>query len=431
MAKGTTTNGTAEARSDNAAAAADRQKAEARMTAGMQLLQTVGEAALAAAMLGGKAALVGLRGTMPFLELYSGTTRRRETEGDDKEPGGLEALGLSRGEAAVVRKAFMKGMLEALEIASVTHPVYDGAPAFRAHNSDGQFEPPQMLHFLALGAAAAALWRRWEAAQDRPKPKPKPEPVRLVALDRAIDLVAVRPGEYVPAPQTSSDIRRYAMRQRSLNQPRLAMLAYSGDPGSVVPVDSRMMSGTSAMSATSTLSASAPMRADRSAAAMHPAYVQSLAHAHSNARGCSCGGKAKGGCGCGGGTSGCSCGGHGGSHGASCGCCGGGHAAHQFPPARYDADGDCSSLFSISCETRWRVRDCLKVSFCDLLRCVGDELCDREEGKKIDLGRCLEDFLCSFLKCLPDAICPPPEPCKPACAPRTVENCHCNFAVGE
>ncbi len=414
----------ATAKDADSAATADRQKAEARMNVGFQMLQRAGEVALAAAMLGGKAAIVGLRGTIPMLELYSGTTRKLEQGGDgDSDGGGLEKLGLSRGEAGVVRKASTKGMLEALEISSITHPVFEGAPVYRAYNSDGVLQPPHMVHFLALGAAAAAIWRRWEASQE--PPGPEPDPVIMVPLNQAVELVAVRPGEYVPAPQTSSDIRRYAMRQRSLNPPRLAMLAYSGDPKSVVPVQTHALSATSAASRITVASKTGMVRDERGM------MRAPSAHEHGHGSGCSCGAKPKGECGCGrGGKSTCSCGGKCGCGGhSSCGC--GGSDRRGFPPARHDEDGSCASLFSISCETRWRIRDCLKVSFCDFLRCIGDELCEREEGKKPDLDKCLEDFLCSFLQCLPDAICPPPERCEPACPPKTIESCHCNFAVGE
>lgn len=123
-------------------------------------------------------------------------------------------------------------------------------------------------------------------------------------------------------------------------------------------------------------------------------------------------------------------------HGCSCGSkssgricsCGSGTGARRFSPARYDEDGECAPIGNISCETRWRVRECFKIAFCDFLRCLGDQYCEKEET---DIGECLDDFLCSLLTCLPDAICPPPEPCEPCCPPHHVSDCHCNFAVGE
>ncbi|SNR51273.1 hypothetical protein SAMN06265378_106192 [Paracoccus sediminis] len=402
----------AAARGADPAGMADRQKAEARMNAGLEMLTNLGRLALAGASLGGKAALVGLRGTVPMLELYSGTTRKAEQDRDG-DGGGLENLGFSRGEAGVIRKAFTKGILESLEISSITHPVYDGAPVYHAYNADGVMQPPHMVHFLSLGAAGSAIWRRWEASRD--PPKPEPVPVVTIPAAQTVAFVATAPGEYeyIAAPQTASDIRRYAMRQRSLNPPRLAMLAHSGDPGSIRPVGPRMISEPNPLSGTRAWSKASPNRGRTTALQVGTTFPPS------RRQGCGCGGIPADGCGCGcGGTSSC-----------DCGC--GGQEARAFPPARRDDDGGCVSIFSISCETRWRIRDCLKVSFCDFLRCVGDELCEREEGDEIDLRECLEDFLCSFLTCLPDAICPPPQPCKPCCPPRLIESCHCNFAVGE
>lgn len=400
----------AAAKGADPAGMADRQKAEARMNAGVEMLTNLGRLALAGVSLGGKTALIGLRSTIPLLELYSGTTRKFEQD-RDSDGGGLEKLGFSRGEAGVVRQAFTKGILESLEISSITHPVYDGAPLYRAYNADGIMQPPHMVHFLSLGAAASAIWRRWEASQD--PPRPEPVPIVTIPVGQTVAFVATAPGEYayLSAPQTASDIRRYAMRQRSLNPPRRAMLAYSGDPGSIMPVEPRMLSASNSMSGSHALSETNPMRSRTIGTQVRD--VPTSGHQP----GCGCGGTSKEGCGCG-------CGGA-----CSCGCRG--HGTRSFPPARYDEDGRCVSILSISCETRWRIRDCLKVSFCDFLRCAGDELCGREEGDETRLRECIEDFLCSFLTCLPDAICPPPESCKPCCPPRTIESCHCNFAVGD
>lgn len=106
--------------------------------------------------------------------------------------------------------------------------------------------------------------------------------------------------------------------------------------------------------------------------------------------------------------------------------------------ARYDEKGNCESIFTISCETSWRVRECFKTAFCDFLYCVGENLCDdgkfkrNEESNDVEfgeiLGSCLEVFVCSMVKCLPVAICGPrPGPvCPPPCP--TLE---CDFAVEE
>ena len=69
---------------------------------------------------------------------------------------------------------------------------------------------------------------------------------------------------------------------------------------------------------------------------------------------------------------GCGCGGR-----SGCARCAG---LRQFAPARYDADGRCAPVTDVSCDTRWRVRECFKVALCDLLRCLGEQMCE-ENGR--------------------------------------------------
>lgn len=124
----------------------------------------------------------------------------------------------------------------------------------------------------------------------------------------------------------------------------------------------------------------------------------------------------------------------------SCGCT----SFQTTAVARYDENGDCANLGKISCETQWKMRDCLKVALCEFLGCLGDEFCKDgtfkrpvevdpltglEEEK--DLGDvllcCLGNATCSVLHCLPSAICGPQQnnDCIP---PPALE---CNFAVEE
>lgn len=362
------------------------------------MLRKLGTVAMSGTALGGKAAVASIRSTMPMLEFYSGTTRAKESEvaAEDEAAasGNLVKLGFNPGEAGVLRKAFAKGMLEAMEISSVTHPLYKDAPVYRAVNPEtGAFSRPTLANFLSLGIAAAAIWRDWSPGQ----PKPDQDAPQVFPLGQTVAYVTTRPGEYryVEAPLAPSEIRRFAMRQRSISTPQPAMLLRSSDPRSIAPAS------------TAAMSVAAPQRMPRnmSATSARPA---SAAHA---ASGCGCG--SSGGCDCGKGSS-CSCGGHG---------------THVFPPARYEEDGSCGNWLTVSCETRWRVRECFKIAFCDLLRCMGEELCEKEER---NLSDCFGDFLCSLLTCLPEAICPPPDTCEPCCHPAGhAIDCHCNFAVGE
>lgn len=134
------------------------------------------------------------------------------------------------------------------------------------------------------------------------------------------------------------------------------------------------------------------------------------------------------------GGGGCGCGGSGRSGrttGSGCGCGTGSPGHSHASPARYRDDGSCAPVQVVSCDTRWRLRECFKTALCDMLRCMADEVCD--EGRFApapDLGACLEGFVCSLLHCLPDAICPPapPEPC---CQGEVAPSCTCNFAVGD
>lgn len=117
-----------------------------------------------------------------------------------------------------------------------------------------------------------------------------------------------------------------------------------------------------------------------------------------------------------------------------CSSCGGGQTsfASNSNVARYDENGECASTSDISCETKWRLRDCLKVATCEFLNCIENEFC--EDGT-FNLGAvnstalvdCLGTALCSALQCVPNAICAP-RPDDSCVPPPALE---CNFAVEE
>jgi hypothetical protein len=226
---------------------------------------------------------------------------------------------------------------------------------------------------------------------DRPSDEPQEPPPAVVPPEQTLLYVATAPGEYAihSGPLTPREIRRSAMRQRSYAPPAPMMLVSHSNARQLklAPAAEATMQETVAVGT----------------------YT-----------GCGCGRASTGvGCGCGAGVS--------------------------RSPARYRADGSCESITTVSCDTRWRIRECFKVALCDLLRCLGDELC--EDGRlaanaKPDFGRCLETFVCSLVTCLPDAICPPPDrpgsPCcvRPqaaACGSARLSDpaCECNYAVGE
>jgi len=323
-----------------------------------------------------------VRASLPMLEILTGM-RASTVEGGD-QPG---AFGFTRGEIAVLTRLATKVVLESIEIASVTDPVYEAAPVYVAR-IDGEWQEPHLVHILALGLAVNRLLGGDDDKADDGDEQPPPP-----AADKTVVFLSLAPGEFVaPGPLQPTEIRRMAMRQRVLNQPPPAMLLRGSDPPTLV----------------------AASQAAPAVAAGYgwpqPAGTAPAMMAHS-ATGQHC-------CGCGR---------------PSCEHCG---KNHHFAPARLDKDGNCAPWFSISCDTRSRVRECFKIAFCDMLRCLGDEICDENcrFADRPDVTRCIESFVCSLLGCLPDAICPPskPEPtcCLPApeqCAP----DCRRNFAVGD
>ena len=345
----------------------------------------------------------GLQKVMPLLRAYVGPQREGEPEKELIDPATgrpIEPVAgrLSRQEKAVLNAVATKVFLELLEITSRTDPIYKDAPVYTAYEDGGARRAPHLAHILSLGVAAN---RVLSARGQTPPPtgeEPKPGPV----TEKSVAYLAVSPGEYVedPGPLSPSVIRRSAMRERSYNPPALAMLASSSNQFPIAAAKTGQSS--SALSGVGAY-------AYRSAGS---AYGRGSAA--SSARG-------YGGCP--------SCGGNGG-----CGCpsCGGGsYGRYPFSPARRKPDGGCESIGKISCDTQWRMRECLKWAVCDLIRCVGEELCD-EDGQfaqNPDIGLCLERFVCSLVTCLPEAICPPPEREETCCLPAI--DCDCNFAVGD
>jgi hypothetical protein len=375
--------------------AAAQEKLSKRASLYRQGLDVVGVAAK-----GGRVALTStLKGSMPLLEAYAGVTAKGLAEGDENKDG-ERILDLNHGQSGVVKAAGGKLFHEMLEIASITHPVYDGAPVY-AVSVDGIRQTPHLVHFLALAAAAQEIFDKGEQQQPLPD-TPQPQ----IYPDRSVAYLSVAPGEYVAAtgPQSITQIRRAAMRERSLNQPQFAMMASNNQP--VVYSSAQAMT-------TGHKTQIVPFTAANRYSVSGAGSGRAMTKGHGGCgSGCSCG---------------CSC--QHGSGGCSCGKCG----HHTFGAARYLDDGTCAPTGTVSCETRWRLRDCVKFAFCDMLRCMGDEMCDddcklKEES---DIGACVETFLCSLINCLPEAICPPEKPVEQCCHGDPKPVCGCNFAVEE
>lgn len=360
---------------------------------------------------GGRAAAMltvgGMKAAMPMIEALSGL-QARDVEGGD-QPG---QFGLSRGQIAVLSRFATKALLEGIEIASITDPVYKGAPPYVSRN-DGQWQEPHLMHILALGLAVNRLLA---SDDDKDNATSDNSDYQTPAADKTVVFLSVAPGEFVsPGPMQPTEIRRMAMRQRALTQPQAAMYVRGSDPA--------MLAAASKAAPSVAAGYGWPQStAQREvAAALH----------HQGGSGCGCGGGGHlgDGCNCGGsGHSGCDC--DCGGRSGSCERCGHGH---HFAPARYDKNGNCAPVTTVSCDTRWRVRECFKVAFCDFLRCLGDEICDDDchfDEKQPNLGHCVETLVCSILGCLPDAICPPPQkPARCLPAPQHAQDCRSNFAV--
>jgi hypothetical protein len=138
--------------------------------------------------------------------------------------------------------------------------------------------------------------------------------------------------------------------------------------------------------------------------------------------GMSCGGR---GCGCNGRTSCTDCIPRGASAGDRCAC----GTCPPRPPEACDP-------WTPSCETRNRLRRCLKDILCDLLLCLETAVCrngtlDAAALKqwRAHLVKCFADLFCRALRCLREALCPPPEVCEPPALPAATDCLPCSYAV--
>lgn len=128
---------------------------------------------------------------------------------------------------------------------------------------------------------------------------------------------------------------------------------------------------------------------------------------------------------------------------SSCGCGGG---CSCDPRSRPPADEECAPWCSISCDTKDRLRECVKDALCDFARCLADELDpttkppapvptepnpdgtinDVAAARQNPLVACAQQVALNFLRCLPDALCP--EECAPS-TPAPAECLPCGYAV--
>ena len=353
----------------------DRDDVKRRLNSRIHFFEQAVEMLRVGAMTGRRALTATLRGALPLFEVYS--AMRVDDVAIDDDRGKVNAVGLNPAQMKVVNAAVLKATTELIEITSVTHPV-PGAKPYVAVNDRGQRQVPHLSHLISLWLAG-----QWFLGfRDNKFPgrdEEQPEEPAIAPDNRGVAYMAVAPGEFeeTRGPIAPIDLRRSAMRMRTYYTPEPAIMANNNQP---ISQPLRMTSG--AQSTMVPLSAATgpqmgvePMQGGRAMASRVP------------------------------GTSSCVSGGR-------CGPSNGLMRAGSMSPARYKADGTCESVWDISCETRWRIRECFKVAFCDMLRCLAEEICeDEKEAPAADTREtdCGEVFFCSLLRCLPDAICPPRE----------------------
>ncbi len=328
------------------------------------------------------------RTMLPMIEGYAGsrvTVDGQETGVNENESESGSARKLSDGEWTVLKAAGAKLAFETIELASLAYPSVDGIEPYRAEKNKetGQYPAPHLGQLLSVGLAVQQYM-----ADKQDDDCAKNEDVNsdeLASLDnnairrQPILLTAVSSDEYayIQGPVEPVTIRRVAMNQRSLNQ------------------KSGAITGPQYYNQTASSSASQSMRQQQMTA--NTQLQASSPHVCS-----SCGGQSS--------------------------------FASSSNVARYDEDGKCASTSDISCETKWRLRDCFKVAACEFLNCIGDEFCadgtfKTPAGKspsEVLLG-CLGSAACTALQCVPNAICAP-RPDDSCIPPPALE---CNFAVEE
>ena len=109
--------------------------------------------------------------------------------------------------------------------------------------------------------------------------------------------------------------------------------------------------------------------------------------------------------------------------------------AYQSRKQAYSDEKGEEALESKPENATWaRVKDCVRVAFCDLVWCVLGLVCvDGKFNRAVfdderimdQLADCLMEFVCSLLRCIAVALCPPETP---TCLPETA---NCDFAVEE
>lgn len=361
-----------------------------------------------------KGAVSGARLFMPILEGYARSLNTEEKP-DNRIPQG-EAQTFSGAEKKVLNASASKLFYEALALSSHMYPV--GGQTYKAErNPDtGKFPEPSLSNLLSLSKAARSFWGSEKQAP---------------SIAEKNDLKVIEQNNTVSMPRgTPKQIRQQLVQQKQINQPvslesqrtlnRNINYANLNSP-EVTQLNIQNYSQRSNTSLQKIQLSEGEQRMNNSEA-FGSLYVIDKKRQTSQGRDCGCGGSSQAsvntlsssGCGC-----------------------------QNKSAARYDESGECAPLLEISCETKWRIRNCFKSYFCEVLYSTADqyrfelqasengdidpdtnEVYDRPEIFSIFIEN-LGSNLVTLVECLPDAICHSENPC----CTYTDDSDNCHFAV--
>ena len=338
----------------------------------------------------GEAFADAARVLVPLARMYLGPAVGLATRDGD-------ATGSERDLAAAERRILLLALNKlVIEAGALPAP----GTAYAPHTTAFTIDPEtRMGTALDLGYVLAAMrgLASWAAAG--------PAPAAAAPAEAAATGAHATAASSFAAPPASARDVRMALRGRATVEPATRAVPASRRGGGC---------GCKGAVAVAPTAARAPRRAARKPDCRDP-------RPHCDC-GMSCGGR---GCGCNGRT--------------SCTDC----IPRGAPPADRCSCGTCPPKppeacepWTPSCETRNRLRACLKDILCELLLCFEQALC---KGGQLDpaalrqwrqhLNKCFADLFCRLLRCLREAICPPPVECPPALPPAPIDCLPCSYAV--
>lgn len=389
----------AESRAEDAAAGGirdeERESARAKLVGQLKTFGTI------AGMVAKQGVVKSTKMAMPLIRGYVGTDAIKRTD-DNGEPIGRIST-LTEEESATLMMAGEKLAFESIELASLAYPTVEGIEPYRAVRSDkGRYEAPHLGQLLSLWTALQRFVGNDGENNDN---NGNPKNSEFVTIENPVLLTAVTADDYryLNMPVLPNMIRRVALNERE----NMLMRQAGGTQTTTMAQTSgaQLATGRNVMNQNQFLPTSQSFAVNgNSSVRGGTRFASANASAPvgaSPAQSCS-----------------------------SCGCSG---SAATLSSARYNPDGTCMDTMCISCETKWRVRDCVKLTVCEFITCIADEFCVNGSFQKPtrDIGDilidCLRGAMCTTLNCLPEAICGPrdEECCLP---PPALE---CDFAVEE